>query len=199
MRARSLVAAALSLGCASASRPSFRAPEFPEPWLRPSFTLRAADSTRFDFGVATRGRATLLLFGYTSCPDVCPVTVSRIAETVRRLGPDVRERLAVVFVATDERDTPTRLAAWLGRFDPRIIGLSGSAAELAQAAAAAFVPFVPGRPEHYVKVIGIGADDSARVLFEPTTTTADWVHDIALLVCYPSRPPCAPAANGGAP
>lgn len=102
----------------------------------------------FDFRAATLGRATLLLCGYTSCPDGCPVTVSRIAQAVGRLDPRDRARVAVVFVATDERVTPTRLASWLVRFDPGIIGLSGAATEVGQAAAAAYVPFVPGRSEH---------------------------------------------------
>ncbi len=71
-----------------------------------------------------RGRVVLLTFGYTSCPDVCPLTLSRLKGLYARLGPRA-EGVAAVFVSVDpERDTPERLHAYLSAFDKRFRGLS---------------------------------------------------------------------------
>lgn len=188
MRTGRLVPLCLVLGCAGFPGPSFRGRELPDPWPRPSFTLRNADSLPVDFRALTRGHPTLLLFGYSRCPDVCPGTVSRIAAVAGSLDSADRQRLKVVFVATDEEDTPTRLARWLARFDRSFTGLSGTAVEVAAAAAAAFVPLGPSGSEHYVNVLGIGADDSVRVLLEPAATAADWRYDIEVLVRWFAGP-----------
>ena len=75
------------------------------------------------------GKALVLFFGYTSCPDVCPTTLSRLVEVRKKLGSDA-DRVQVVLVTVDpERDTPARLAAYVKAFNPSFIGLSGSPAE----------------------------------------------------------------------
>ena len=82
-----------------------------------------------------QGRPTLLFFGYTFCPDVCPTTLLEAETWMKELGADA-DRLRVVFVSVDpERDTPDVLAGYVSNFDPRIIGLTGPADEVAQAAA----------------------------------------------------------------
>lgn len=79
------------------------------------------------------GKPTLLFFGYTFCPDVCPTTLLEAGLWMQALGPDA-DRLKVVFVTVDpERDTPEKLAAYLSSFDPRFLGLSGSRAEVDRA------------------------------------------------------------------
>ncbi len=79
-----------------------------------------------------RGRFVLLVFGYTFCPDVCPTTLLRVANALELLG----ERAAMVqplFVTIDpERDSAEVLAAYVGAFDPRIIGLTGTQQQLDQ-------------------------------------------------------------------
>lgn len=73
-----------------------------------------------------RGKAVILFFGYTHCPDVCPTTLARFAETVKQLGP-AGGRVQVLFVSIDpERDTPARLADYVPWFNPAFIGLTGS-------------------------------------------------------------------------
>lgn len=77
-----------------------------------------------------RGKAVLLFFGYTNCPDVCPTTLSEFKQVKRELG-DAADRVAFVFASVDgERDTPERLAAYVGAFDPDFIGLTGDEATL---------------------------------------------------------------------
>ena len=74
---------------------------------------------------------TLLFFGYTYCPDVCPIHMANIAAVKKKLPPDVASRLKVVFVTTDpERDTPERITQWLSHFDRSFIGLTGTLEEV---------------------------------------------------------------------
>jgi protein SCO1/2 len=81
------------------------------------------------------GRPTLVFFGFTWCPDVCPTTLSDISGWLEELGPDA-DRLNAVFISIDpERDTPQVLADYLANFDPRITGLTGPLPEVERAAA----------------------------------------------------------------
>ncbi len=73
-----------------------------------------------------RGSAVVLFFGYTQCPDVCPMAMSKLHEVMSQLG-DEAKRVQVVFVTLDpERDTPELLAQYVPAFDSRFIGLHGS-------------------------------------------------------------------------
>ncbi|MBB4197361.1 hypothetical protein CCR94_13685 [Rhodoblastus sphagnicola] len=76
-----------------------------------------------------RGAPFLVFFGYAHCPDVCPLTLARIAQVLKALGPEAK--IKVLFVSVDpERDTPDLMAEYAQNFDPRIIGLSGDRAEV---------------------------------------------------------------------
>ena len=87
------------------------------------------------------GRYLLVAFGYTSCPDVCPLTLAAIHRALQNLGTASSE-LAPVFITVDpQRDTPDRLAVYLNPFDPRIVGFTGSAGAIAASAAAFHVEF----------------------------------------------------------
>jgi protein SCO1/2 len=75
-----------------------------------------------------RGKAVVIFFGYTQCPDVCPTTLAELAEAMKKLGPDA-DRVQVLFVTIDpERDTRELLAQYVPAFDPRFMGLYGDAA-----------------------------------------------------------------------
>ena len=78
------------------------------------------------------GRPSLVFFGFTWCPDVCPTTLSDISLWLEELGPDA-DRLNVALISVDpERDTPEVLADYLGYFDPRIVGVTGEPGEVAR-------------------------------------------------------------------
>ncbi|HEX4182338.1 MAG TPA: SCO family protein, partial [Caulobacteraceae bacterium] len=80
------------------------------------------------------GKPTVLFFGFTYCPDVCPTTLADMSAWLKALGPD-GDRLNVAYVTIDpERDTPERLKSYLTAFDPRIRGLTGTPQAVAQAA-----------------------------------------------------------------
>lgn len=80
-------------------------------------------------------RPTIVFFGFTWCPDVCPTTLIDISGWLEELGADA-ERLNTVMISVDpERDTAVVLAEYLSNFDPRIIGLTGPLSEVERAAA----------------------------------------------------------------
>ena len=81
------------------------------------------------------GRPVMVFFGFTWCPDVCPTTLSDISLWLEELGADA-DRLIVALISVDpERDTPDVLFDYLSNFDPRIMGLTGPANEVAQVVA----------------------------------------------------------------
>lgn len=94
-----------------------------------------------------RGRWMLVFFGYTNCPDECPLTLQEMATTLHDLGP-LADRIAPLFITVDPaRDTPERLASYLENFDTRITGLTGSDQQIAAVAKAYRVYYEPGHHE----------------------------------------------------
>ena len=94
-----------------------------------------------------RSRWMLVFFGYTNCPDECPLTLQKMATTLQDLGP-LADRIAPLFITVDPvRDTPERLATYLENFDTRIIGLTGSGDQVAAVAKAYRVYYEPGKTE----------------------------------------------------
>lgn len=82
-----------------------------------------------------RGKVVVLFFGYTHCPDVCPTTLSDMAQALQRLPPEQAQRVQVLFVTVDpERDTPTLLKGFVTHFHPSFLGLHGSPEAVAAAA-----------------------------------------------------------------
>ena len=80
------------------------------------------------------GKVVSIFFGYTQCPDVCPTTLSELAEVMKMLGPDAA-RVQVLFVTIDpERDTPQLLTAYVPAFNPSFLGLYGDAEATARTA-----------------------------------------------------------------
>lgn len=112
-----------------------------------------------------RGKAVVMFFGYTQCPDVCPTALATLAETMKQLGPDA-DRVQVLFVTVDpERDTAELLKEYVPAFDPRFAGLRGDAAQTEAVAKEFRILYqkVPGStPETYT------VDHSAgSFLFDP--------------------------------
>ena len=158
------------------------------PQPRPSFTLTDTSGKPYAFGRATAGKPTLLYFGYTHCPDVCPTTMADIGQALRTVPSDIQRRTQVVFVTTDvKRDTGPVLAAWLAHFDTnlpnRFVGLTGTQAQIDAAQAAAHVQLAEDEgQQHSAEVLLYGSDDYARVQYLQSTNEADQiVHDLPLV------------------
>jgi protein SCO1/2 len=158
------------------------------PQPRPSFTLTDTSGKSYAFGRATAGKPTLLYFGYTHCPDVCPTTMADIGQALRTVPSDIQRRTQVVFVTTDvKRDTGPVMAAWLAHFDTdlpnRFVGLTGTQAQIDAAQAAAHVQLAEDEgQQHSAEVLLYGSDDYARVQYLQSTNEADQIgHDLPLV------------------
>jgi protein SCO1/2 len=100
--------------------------KFAPPHAKTDFTLEDTQGKPFHFKADTKGTVTLLYFGYTYCPDVCPLQLQNIAAAMKQMTPAEQAQVKVIFVTTDpNRDTPERLRSWLDNFDKRFIGLRG--------------------------------------------------------------------------
>ena len=103
--------------------------EITPPMAAPPIDLALIDGSTYDLQAAS-GSISLLFFGYTACPDVCPTTMADFKKIKSDLGP-LAERVQFVFITVDpQRDTIQRTAEYAAGFDPQFIGLSGSQAEL---------------------------------------------------------------------
>jgi len=123
-----LLLAALAVAGCGGSAPAFRATDISgtTEWGRDFALPDAQGQLRrlADF----RGKAVVLFFGYTQCPDVCPTTLSAMAEVVKLLGSE-GAKLQVVFVTLDpERDTPPLIAEYMAQFHPGFLGMRGDKA-----------------------------------------------------------------------
>ena len=129
-----LATAALSLLLAKASAAvtsgAFKAGTFDPPRLAPEFSLQGSDGHELRIE-RFRGKVVLLAFGYSSCTEVCPVTLATFAQVRRQLGAAATD-VQVVYVTVDpQRDVPERLKKFLGNFDNTFIGGSGTERQLA--------------------------------------------------------------------
>jgi len=123
------------------------------------------------------GRFLLVYFGFTYCPDVCPTELGTVASALDLLD-EAAERVTPVFITVDpERDTPAAMADYVGRFHPRMVGLTGTPEQVAAAARAYRVFYARvNRPEmsqylvdHSSFIYLVGPDGRVRGLFRPDT------------------------------
>ena len=183
-------------GCASgaaSTRESGFAGVVQRPSLdRPAFTLTDTAGHSYAFAARTRGQLTLLYFGYTNCPTECPTTLATVASALRGMPATQREQVRLVLVTTDPaRDTGAVMRAYLDRFDPGFVGLTGTGPQVAHAERVSSAQ--PSAKEkvasdgsylvaHTTWLYAYGPDDVARVVYGPDVAVADLRHDIPLLL-----------------
>jgi protein SCO1 len=140
------------------------------------FTLTASNGQKVsdqDF----RGKWLLMYFGYTHCPDICPTTLAEISETLISLGP-LATQVQPFFVTIDpDRDTPEMVGDFLNPIDDRIIGLTGTPAQIAVVAKEYHVYYAKDPPspaagedyamDHTAFVYVMGSDGKYLTLFSP--------------------------------
>jgi protein SCO1 len=174
-----------------ASGDTYRGGLVTPPLPKPRFVLTDTSGAPFDFWNQTRGSVTLLFFGYTNCPDQCPMHMANIGLALKQLPADVASHVKLVFVTTDPgRDTAVALRRWLDHFDRHFVGLTGSEAELAavQEAAGVFAArkTVSGKAGYSVAhanfVVAYTRDNRAHVIYPGGISEDDWLHDLPLLV-----------------
>ena len=178
---------------------TWRGTELGTPWPKPDFTLTDTNGQPFAFRAGTDGYLTLLFFGYTHCPDVCPLHMANLSAVLEAASGDVRANTKVVFATTDPaRDTPEVLKSWLANFNPAFIGLTGTPDEVAAAQEAAGVPVAGAEPPeadgsyvvgHAAQVIAYTRDGQAHVVYPFGTRQGDWAEDLPRLLREPAWNP----------
>ena len=161
------------------------------PLPKPRFVLNDTASAPFDFRQRTEGFVTLLFFGYTYCPDQCPMHMANLGAALKKLPVGLADQVKLVFVTTDPaRDTPAVLRRWLDRFDRRFIGLTGTGRAIEAVQRASGVPLATKTGlsatdyavSHANFVVAYTKDDLAHVIYPGGIGKDDWVHDLPLLI-----------------
>ncbi|MET7368327.1 SCO family protein [Streptomyces sp. NPDC005566] len=163
-----------------------------QPFTKPDLVLTDTHGTTYDLREQTKGKPTLIYFGYTNCPDVCPLTMSNIALAKRALPEADRDKLQVVFVTTDpERDTPASLGSWLKAQDPAFTGLTGDFPTIQAGARQIGIGIDPPKKEkdgtvvsmHGAQVIAFSPKtDKGYVLYGEDTTADDYAKDLPKII-----------------
>ena len=172
----------------SASQSPYKGTYLPRTFDKPDVTLTDSGGKPFNLVRQTAGKAVMLYFGYTHCPDVCPTTMGDLAVAVSKLTKAQQQQLDVVFISTDPSvDTPSTLRSWLASFNPAFIGLTGDITTIIKAAASVGVYVAapkPGQePVHGAEVLGFfPSDNKAHVLYTSGAAWGDYAHDIPLLL-----------------
>ncbi|HET6737578.1 MAG TPA: SCO family protein [Kribbella sp.] len=161
------------------------------PYAMPASVLTDTDGKPFNLVTSTKKPVTLVFFGYTNCPDVCPTVMADVASALTKLDKSVQDQIQLLFITTDPaRDTGPVIRKYLDRFDPAFVGLTGSLTSVKDIAKAVGVP-VEGMQKlpsggyevgHGAQVIGFGKDDKATVIWLSNAAIGDLVHDFGKLV-----------------
>ncbi|MCW2873963.1 SCO family protein [Actinacidiphila oryziradicis] len=162
------------------------------PFDKPDMILTDGQGKKYDLVKETAGKPTLIYFGYTHCPDVCPTTMSDIAIAKSKLSKAQQTALRVVFVSTDPtRDTPKRLTEWLNAMDKSFIGLTGDFTTIQAGARSVGVDVEkPVKAKdgsitstHGAQVLAFSPkDDKAHVLYMSGTTSEQFQADLPKII-----------------
>jgi protein SCO1/2 len=175
----------------SAPSALFDGDQLTKPFSKPDLTLTDSSGKPFNLIQGTQGKLTLVYFGYTHCPDVCPTTMATLAATLRSLTPAQAAQIDVVFISTDPtRDTPSVLHTWLGQYDPAFIGMTGQFSTIQKAAGSLGITIDPPvkQPDgtytvtHGAEVLAFDKQNKAYVVYTAGTSVPQFQHDIPLLL-----------------
>jgi len=158
--------------------------------MAPDFAVRGSDGKELKLS-AFRGKLVVLEFGYTSCVDVCPVSLAMLAQARKQLGA-LASQVQVIYVTVDpERDTPERMRKYLGAFDPAILGGTGTPEQMAKVrkdyGISATKKMIDGSKTEYVVghssfLYFIDREGKLRALLPYGRTADDVAHDAAILL-----------------
>ncbi|MER8005353.1 SCO family protein [Streptomyces sp. NPDC094149] len=164
-----------------------------QPFEKPDLVLTDTHGRKYDFRKETAGRPTLIYFGYTHCPDICPTTMSNIAVAKKQLPKAEQDKLQVVFVTTDPaRDTPAELGKWLKGIDPAFVGLTGDFSTIQAGARTLGISIEPTHKDkktgktvsvHGTQVIAFSPKtDGGYVLYGEDASVDDYTKDLPKII-----------------
>jgi len=160
-----------------------------KPYQMPDVTLTSTNDRDFNLRSDTGYPVTLFFYGYTHCPDVCPLVMNDLSAAILQLPDDVRAETQLIFVTTDPvRDTPDVLRDYLDHYNADFVGLTGRLGDIVAASDAMGVAIegkhkLPGGGYdvgHGAQVIGFHGDQ-APVIWTEGTPVDDIVSDIEKL------------------
>ncbi|MEB3965995.1 SCO family protein [Streptomyces kunmingensis] len=163
-----------------------------KPFEKPDLVLTDTHGKKFDLREQTKDKPTLIYFGYTHCPDVCPLTMSNIAVAKKALPKSEQDKLQVVFVTTDpDRDTPAVLGKWLKAQDSDFIGLTGDFATIQGSARTLGISIEPTQKDKNGKLVSMHGTqvmafspktNGGYVLYGEEATVDDYTKDLPKLI-----------------
>ncbi|MBW8817010.1 MAG: SCO family protein [Streptomyces sp.] len=164
-----------------------------QPFEKPDLVLTDTKGEKYDLRKETAGKPTLIYFGYTHCPDICPLTMNNIAVAKKQLPKSEQDKLTVVFVTTDPaRDTPAELGKWLKGIDTRFVGLTGDFATIQASARTLGISIEPSHKDkktgktvsvHGTQVVAFSPKtDAGYVLYGEDATVDDYTKDLPKLI-----------------
>lgn len=188
---KTFLASLLLAACAAATAAEnlgLKAGTFDPPRMAPDFTVKGSDGKPLKLS-QYRGKLVLLEFGYTSCVDVCPVSLAMLAQARKQLGAQAGE-LQVIYVTVDpERDTEERMRTYLRNFDTSFIGATGTPEQMAKVRqdygiTATKKPIEGGSylVGHSSYLYFVDRAGKLRALLPYGRTADDVVHDVKLLL-----------------
>ncbi|MEU9054729.1 SCO family protein [Streptomyces sp. NPDC048384] len=163
-----------------------------KPFEKPDLVLTDTNGKKYDLRKETKGKPTLIYFGYTNCPDVCPLTMNNVAVAKKQLPKAEQDELRVVFVTTDpERDTAPALGKWLKGIDPQVVGLTGEFDTIQAGARTLGISIEPPHKDKNGKVVSTHGTqvvafspktDAGYVLYTEDATVDDYTKDLPKLI-----------------
>ncbi|MFD5079728.1 SCO family protein [Streptomyces sp. NPDC058371] len=163
-----------------------------QPFEKPDLVLTDTHGKKYDLRAETKGRPTLIYFGYTHCPDVCPLTMNNLAVAKKQLPKAEQDKLRIVFVTTDpDRDTPAALGEWLKGIDPDVVGLTGDFSTIQAGARTLGISIEPSKKDKNGKVVSVHGTqviafspktDGGYVLYGEDATVDDYIKDLPKLI-----------------
>ena len=158
---------------------------------KPAATLTDDAGKSFNIRAMTKGTVTLLFFGYTHCPNECPLTMANTAAALRMMPAAEAAKVKVLFVSVDPgRDTLARLHSWLGNFYPSFTGLRAPLSAVESLERQVGLPIGQtfkdsageAQLDHATEMFAYSTNNVATLAFFPSTPPADMAHDLKLLV-----------------
>ncbi len=177
----------LLAGCKDAT-PQFKGSDITGTRLGKDLALTGTDGKAYTLE-ALKGKVSLVLFGFTQCPDVCPSSLAELTQVMKLLGKDAK-RVQVVLITVDpERDTQDVLRAYVSGFNPDFLGLTGTSEQVKKTAASFKVYYAKTAGaqgnysmDHSASFYLMDAQGESRVLLSNNIGAAAIAHDIQLLL-----------------
>jgi len=163
-----------------------------QPYSAPTVELTDTDGSPYSLAADTDEPLTLVFFGYTHCPDLCPLVMNNIAAGLNQLDDDDRDQVGMVFVTTDpERDDEAALRDYLDGYGEDFVGLTGDLGDIVAAGEPLHLYVSDGKrlPSggydlggHSTYVLGIDESDEAVVVWNQETSATEFATDIHILL-----------------